>query len=673
MEQISLKDWAKRQNMSYSKAYRLQKSGKIPNVSVVKGDIMIGLAGEDKKELKKITGFKNKPVYYSSAGEMRYRTNNSAQSLADNNYANISNLFSPSYYSGNNENYGNFDISITDIINLTQRAYIGIAAVRRTINTLKEFSASDIYLTGGNEKSRKFYKTWFKAIKLNSFCNSFFLEFWRSYNCFIYKINGKVKDENLKDLQEMYGKQSLAAKREIPVKYVILNPASITYRGSSFYNGTGYYKMLTPQEISQLQNRDNIIDKEIYNSLPETVRQQIDSGKGIGFNGILIPLDSKNFCSVFNDKQDYESFAVSQIYTILDALEHKIELSKMDRAIAKTVQQAVLHVSMGYESKEGEYLFNEEAAEKIEEIFEGEEVGKVLITDFTTKLQFVIPQIGDLLDPKKYEIVNNDIHEGLMDILFGGGSGEKFSNLTLKIKVFVEKIKKARETFLEEFLIPEMQKIGEEMGFKSIPTPHFEDIDIEDNINFYKIVTRLAEIGILTPDEVFQAFENGRMPTAEESEEAQKKFKQQKDDELYVPLLNNGKDKEGETGRPSGSTGIPQSTKKVSPIGTKASLNLEKFTTELENQLKFKNKIASAIKKSYKLKELNQEQLELVKNLSNSIIFNEPKTNWEKDEILNSYILGKNKQTEQYNKIASLSKELNFSLETASVIFHSND
>lgn len=673
MEQISLKDWAKRQNMSYSKAYRLQKSGKIPNVSVVKGDIMIGLASEDKKELKKITGFKNKPVYYSSAGEMRYRTNNSAQSLADNNYANIANLFSPSYYSGDNQNYGNFDISITDIINLTQRAYIGIAAVRRTINTLKEFSASDIYLTGGNEKSRKFYKTWFKAIKLNSFCNSFFLEFWRSYNCFIYKINGKVKDENLKDLQEMYGKQSLAAKREIPVKYVILNPASITYRGSSFYNGTGYYKMLTPQEISQLQNRDNIIDKEIYNSLPETVRQQIDSGKGIGFNGILIPLDSKNFCSVFNDKQDYESFAVSQIYTILDALEHKIELSKMDRAIAKTVQQAVLHVSMGYESKEGEYFFNEEAAEKIEEIFEGEEVGKVLITDFTTKLQFIIPQIGDLLDPKKYEIVNNDIHEGLMDILFGGGSGEKFSNLTLKIKVFVEKIKKARETFLEEFLIPEMQKIGEEMGFKSIPSPRFEDIDIEDNINFYKIVTRLAEIGILTPDEVFQAFENGRMPTAEESEESQKKFKQQKDDELYVPLLNNGKDKEGETGRPSGSTGVPQSTKKVSPIGTKASLNLEKFTTELENQLKFKNKIASAIKKSYKLKELNQEQLELVRNLSNSIIFNEPKTNWEKDEILNSYILGNNKQTEQYNKISSLSKELNFSLETASVIFHSND
>lgn len=672
MDAISLKDWAKKENLSYSKAYRLYKSDKIPNTEIVKGDIVVRVAPASANGLKKIDE-NGKRVFTTNAGSVGYRTNRSAQSIADDNYANISNLFSPSYFSGTNENYGNYDISISDIINLTQRAYIGIAAVRRTINTLKEFSASNIYLTGGNEKSRKFYLSWFKAIKLNSFCNSFFLEFWRSYNCFVYKIVGKIKDQNLKDLQEIYGSQSLAAKREIPVKYIILNPSSVTYQGSSFFNGNGYFKTLTPYEINQLKQRATLMDQEIYNSFPDNVKKQIDSGDGMNYGGIQIPLEQNKFVAIFNDKQDYESFAVSQIYTILDALEHKIELTKMDRAIAKTVQQAVLHVSMGYENKNGEYLFNEDAAARIEEIFEGEEVGKVLITDFTTKLEFVIPQIGDLLDPKKYEIVNQDIHEGLMDILFGGGSGEKFSNLTLKIKVFVEKIKKARETFLEEFLVPEMQKIGEEMGFKSIPQPHFEDIDIEDNINFYKIVTRLAEIGILTPNEVFQVFDTGRMPNADESEESQKKFKELKDKELYVPLLNNGKPEPGGggAGRPAGTSGIPQSTKKVSPIGTKSSINFANFIDTIQDQIKFKNKISGDFKTKFKLKKLNNEQLNVINSLANDIIVNEMKKDWETK--IDDYLENKNKSGSQKINVLKIQSELDVDLVTAAIIYHSND
>lgn len=665
---FSLKDWAKEQGISYSKAYRLHKAGKVDS-TIVKGDIMV------KKpiianQFKKIEGFKEKPVYYTKAATVGYRTNRSAQSIADNNYANIANLFSPSYYQSSSEPYGNYNLSISDIINLTQRAYIGIAAVRRTINTLKEFSASNIYLTGGNEKSRKFYQAWFKAIKLNSFCNNFFLEFWRSYNCFIYKIVGKITDQNLKDIQEVFGKQSFARKNEIPVKYSILNPSTIACHGSSFFNGTGYFKTLTAYEINQLRLRQTEIDKEIYNSFDETTKNLIDQKNG-NVSSIQIPLNSDNFIAVFNDKQDYESFGVSQIYTILDALEHKIELSKMDRTIAKTVQQAVLHVKLGYETKTGDYYFNEDAAAEIEKIFEGEDVGKVLITDFSAKLEFIIPQIGELLDPKKYEIVNQDIHEGLMDILFGGGTGEKFSNLTLKIKVFVEKIKKARDTFLEEFLIPEMQKIGKEMGFKSIPQPHFEDIDIEDNINFYKIVTRLAEIGILTPEEVFQAFDSGRMPNAEESEESQNKFKELKDKELYVPLLNNGKPEPGETGRPAGSSGIPQSTKKVSPIGTKASINYSKFFDIVQEQLKFKNEIASGFKKQLNLNELNTEQLDVINKLANSIILNESKADWRNK--VNDYLTKTVQDTEQNKNIHKLKDELNLELTTAALVFHSQN
>lgn len=653
----SLKEWAKDNGMSYSKAYRMHKKGKIQNTKVVKGDIMVMKAAQITNNK---VGFQNKPVYSTNAGTVGHRTNRSAQSEPDDNYSNIGALYDAAYdtYGGNSNESA---LSISDIISLTRKAYKGLPQVRRTINTLKEFSASKIYLTDGNEKSRSFYNAWLNAIGFDSFENSFFLEFWRSANCFIYKINGKLKDESIKKLKETYGFESLAKTMEIPVKYVILNPEDIVCEGTAFFSNPTYYKRFNSYEVAQLKKRQTEIDKAIYNSLPDVTRKQIDQ-KNIG--AVNVELKSDQIRCVFLDKQDYESFGVSPIYPVLDDLEHKLELKKIDRAIAKTCQQSVLHVAMGYENKNGEYFFNEEAAAEIEEIFSGEEVGKVLITDFTAKLQFVIPQIGELLDPKKYEVVDRDIHEGLMDILFGGGSGEKFSNLTVKIKVFVEKIRKARESFLNEFLIPEMTEIGKKMGFKQIPTPHFEDIDIEDNINFYKIITRLAEIGVLTPEEVFQSFENGRMPTPEESVISQMKFKELKDKEFYIPLLNAGKEKEA--GRPGGSTGVPQATK-APP--TKASVNLTKFAEILNKQIEFKNKIASSIKKQIK-KDLTIEQLDAINSLANHIILNEPINTWESKV---SEYQKEEKITEQKAKIEKIASEYNVGLNTASTIFHAQN
>ena len=70
----------------------------------------------------------------------------------------------------------------------------------------------------------------------------------------------------------------------------------------------------------------------------------------------------------------------------------------------------------------------------MQKLFENQSVGRVLIADYTTKAQFVIPQVSDILDPKKYETVNSDINSGLNNILTGvGGSGERFANHQAKV------------------------------------------------------------------------------------------------------------------------------------------------------------------------------------------------------------------------------------------------
>ena len=61
-----------------------------------------------------------------------------------------------------------------------------------------------------------------------------------------------------------------------------------------------------------------------------------------------------------------------------------------------------------------------ENLEAMQKLFENESIGRVLIADYTTKAEFVIPDIASLLDPKKYEVIDRDINIGLNNILVGG-------------------------------------------------------------------------------------------------------------------------------------------------------------------------------------------------------------------------------------------------------------
>ena len=169
----------------------------------------------------------------------------------------------------------------------------------------------------------------------------------------------------------------------------------------------------------------------------------------------MIPLDPEKIAAVFYKKQDYEPFSVPMGYPVLEDINAKYEMKKIDMAIARTMQQAILLVTMGSEPDKGGV--NQKNLETMQTLFANESVGRVLIADYTTKAEFVVPKIADLLDAKKYEIFDRDIRLGLNNILFG--EGEKFADTSVKVKIFIERLKQARETFIDEFLFPEIKNI----------------------------------------------------------------------------------------------------------------------------------------------------------------------------------------------------------------------
>ena len=147
--------------------------------------------------------------------------------------------------------------------------------------------------------------------------------------------------------------QALNESVTLPLKYVMLNPADIRLTGNlSFYNPV-YYKNLTGYEVNRLRNPVSEEDFTIFDSLPEEVKNQIKDMNVSSSQGLKIPLDMERVITVFYKKQDYEPYGVPMGYPVLEDIDAKSELKKMDMAIARTMQQAILLVTMGNDPDKG--------------------------------------------------------------------------------------------------------------------------------------------------------------------------------------------------------------------------------------------------------------------------------------------------------------------------------
>jgi hypothetical protein len=282
-------------------------------------------------------------------------------------------------------------------------------------------------------------------------------------------------------------------------------------------------------------------------------------------------------------------------------------------------------VTAGAEPEKGGV--NQKNLEALRKLFTNQSVGRVLIADYTTKADFIVPKIAELLDPKKYEIVNQDINIGLNNVFAGN---DKFANQQQKVELFVARLEVGRKAFLNDFLIPEMKRIAKSMGLKNYPSPSFEPIELKDNTNNNKIYARLMELGILTPEQGFKVLETGKLPDPELMHEAQEEYKKKRDEGQYQPLVGGGKQDEG---RPEGAT-APQTTKNVGPIGSKASVETpENFSVSRvkDNMLlaqALEREVIDQIKDIHKIKKLTKLHKEVIADTVTMIMANEEPSKW---------------------------------------------
>lgn len=550
--------------------------------------------------------------------------------------------------------YASDGVNVREAIELCQKAYANVAIFRNAIDIMSEFSNSPIYLEGGNEKSKKFIEKWFQKIGIWKLKDQYFREYYRSGNIFLYRLDGKFSSDDFAKLNYIYASDTLKPGT-IPVKYVLLNPFDVIIdRATSFKDGV-YKKLLSDYELERLRSPKTEEDKQVFDSLSPEDKEKIKDGS-FSDRGLKIEIDSTRLTYSFYKKQDYEPFAVPFGYPVLEDINWKLELKKIDQAICRTVENVILLITMGNEPDKGG--INPKNLQAMQTLFKNESIGRVLVADYTTKASFVIPDIAKVVGSEKYKIVNEDIKEGLQNVIVGS---EKFSNTQVKAEIFLERLKESRNAFLNDFLQPQIKMVCKNMGFKNYPEAKFEEIDIKDEVQFQRVITRLLEIGILTPEQGIESMRTGIYPNEKSLDPAQESYIDKRQKGMYNPLVGGipmiesvqsekdreiseeqleiqregmenqqkvaqqkSKETQNQTqksaGRPNGTTDIPL---EASALYDRQSI--QKTIYKIED---FQHEAKAEFQKSKKLKTLKPDQEDLVLKLCESIICSSEKQWW---------------------------------------------
>lgn len=615
-------------------------------------------------------------------GDSGCKTHKTFSKVKSNKYSNIRNGLLP-------YDYGADGVNVRDAIELCQKAYANVAIFRNAIDIMAEFSNSPIYLEGENERSKKFIENWMKKIGIWRIKDQYFREYYRSGNIFFYRIDGKFNSEDLLKLNYVYAAQTLRPG-EIPVKYILLNPYDVVAEKATAFKEGVYKKILSDYEIERLRSPKTEEDQKVFDSLDPETKKKINSG-GFTREGIKIALDPTKLVYSFYKKQDYEPFAVPFGFPVLDDINWKLELKKIDQAICRTVENVILLITMGTEPDKGGV--NPHNLKAMQDLFKNESVGRALIADYTTKAQFVIPDLNKVIGSEKYRIVNEDIKEGLQNIIVGN---EKFANTQVKAEIFLERLKESRNAFLNDFLQPQIKEVCRNMGLKSYPTAKFEEIDIKDEVQFQRVITRLLEIGVLTPEQGIKAMQTGLYPNPTELSEMQDQYITDREKGFYNPLVggvpmveslqsekdrelkeeeietkSTGPSKKGDiknntpksAGRPNGTTDIP--------LQASAGYDKTKIQKTIYNIEDLQSYAEENFKKHRKIKHISEDQKKLIVRLCESVVCAKEKTQWKKT------LLGCVKNVNNIEKLESIPEILDIAAKhelsdyPSAILYHS--
>lgn len=573
----------------------------------------------------KLTMAKYKAQANYPSGGTSFRQNTAYQGLLNNKWFDLNNGFSSD---------GTGQVSIAEAIRLCQLAYFNHGVIGHVIDVMQEFTINKLDFLCNKKSPKEIMFGWSEAVGLKTFLDQVALEYYRSGNVFIYRFENTLKASKIKDLNKAFSNIFIDGSSKIPIKYTLINPTLVRLVDSGLIHAKQYLVVIPASEANLLLKAFES-QPDMFNDMPPEFKTAVESFMGTdkktrrSSSDLTIRLNPDNVIALHRKKQPYERYAVPFLARALDDIMFKKELRNMDRALARVIGRILIHVKVG----NNELIPSPAALQALTDKLNYSSVSTYLVTDGTVEINQYYPNVGEMLDGKKYNAINQDIFWalGINPAAFGDGSGS-FSNNFLGIKILIERIKDGRDKILRDFLIPECKRVSTAFNLKSEVIPEIIGADLNDSNESAKVYARLYELGVISPQSMIENVREGRVPTYEEEIDRQKEAEQLRSEGLFLPILNRGGNSPN-SGRPTGGENAPQSKmKKTVPVGA---VSIRAFGQEEYD--KCYKEICGIVKDNLKVKKLDDKQKEILAKMCRDFLVTTPYSEESLKEYLNKF------------------------------------
>ena len=420
-------------------------------------------------------------------------------------------------------------------------AYQKVGLIRNIIDLMGDFACQGVRIVHPNKRIEKFFKSWFHKVngeeRSERFCNNLV----RTGNVVIRKstakITTKVQDMLYRSIAtpDMEVPITKVVPKEIPFKYVFLDPSTIEIAGGplSVFTGQPLYMIKLPMGIRKfIVSPTTEEEKRIVNALPSDIYQAAKTSKPY-----LLPADKTK---VFHyKKDDWQVWAYPMIYAILDDIAVLEKLRLADMAALDGAISNIRIFKLG--NLEYKIAPAKAAAAKLAQILQNNVGGGTIDLIWGPDIELVESKtsVHQFLGKEKYIPHLEAIFSGLgipPTLVGSGGTGT--TNNYISLKTLIQRLQYVRGILLS-FWNAELVEIQKAMNFR-FPAKIEFDIDILDDEQAIRaLLIQLVDRNLIS-DELLQ-LRFGHDPELEsvrinrEQRERDKGNKPQKASPFYDP------------------------------------------------------------------------------------------------------------------------------------------
>lgn len=352
-------------------------------------------------------------------------------------------------------------------------AYDNVGLVRNVVDLMSDFAVQGLQIVHPNERVEKWYKEWFRRVDALERSERFLNVLYRCGNVIVKRQTAKLtpaQEERIRRStaapeSEMADPPALG-KREIPWRYVFLNPLAMEILGGAMAAFVGkeafVYALRIPEEIIRIvKNPVGLMEPEMVRRLPPQLRKIIESGKR------FFPLDRDKLYVAHYKRDDWLAWAKPMLHPILKDLQM---LEKMKLADLSALDGAISCIRVWkLGSLEARIMPTEASINRLAYMLTNNVGGGVMDLVWGPDIDLVetSTNVHRFLGQTKYQPVLDAIFQGLgiPPSLTGSNGAGTFSNTFVSLKTLVERLEYGR-SLLREFWAHEIRLVQKAMGFR---------------------------------------------------------------------------------------------------------------------------------------------------------------------------------------------------------------